>query len=781
VPLTLWWPVRFGLFLAPIVAICVQIQWLLQGIRCQTSPDYALYRYGNASKAFELDYASEGGILYSLSSSLLFWDTDLGACRNVQMTNKGGIKPAGSLSLLWPLFLSLCLGAFTDTLSSALQGRPPLSDFNLLELSFAFNEAESMVVRVFEAVLTVKSEEGDTTSTLDRKMLIRATNTSPDMLLIALIWASSSLTSMILGIFGKRHRYRLLNTGFWGVAYFAAVSRSILIMWRKLPEQGASWNGRIPMILLMGFIPHLIVVVGMVTCAFIYGAALITTAFSLPATSGPPISFREKVSLAYSNLQANVHFSNATPLSFKMTDDFYTALLNAGFTILTAASEAVYLNEGAKVRVSNLTWVERKRIQELQQGLLFKNTRQAIPSELRAAVHDQIEAANGHPQPSGYSIERKIRGQDREEALVAVKGSTGLAVERSTRYSMALRLLTGTFWLIAGFNAKLLVMTLDLCGITWRPTILRRLMGTPKKAHSVPVQHRQRQRMDLLMFPDGEIAQVGGDPNMDIEAEFQRHSRSTEDVDDGMYGWWKQGGYWGDVDTSGEYAPGQQQDDDTTSMISMSTNLTSTEDDDQWEDFNASGRRTPTQRNPYPSSRETTPFESDGAFDTEQLATLLEPKNPDQQHEARLLARRLRHGGIMTRSQYNRELVTERAAILASSRYGQRLALSSAGTPLSPEEEEAALEQFILERRQQASVDPSADHTTDDWSTGAAGMGAAGPQCVVCQDNPRTILLWPCGCLCLCDDCRVNMAARNFGTCICCRTGTLAYSRLYVP
>ncbi|MBE7180215.1 MAG: hypothetical protein INR71_03235, partial [Terriglobus roseus] len=53
--------------------------------------------------------------------------------------------------------------------------------------------------------------------------------------------------------------------------------------------------------------------------------------------------------------------------------------------------------------------------------------------------------------------------------------------------------------------------------------------------------------------------------------------------------------------------------------------------------------------------------------------------------------------------------------------------------------------------------------------------------CVVCQHHPRTILSWPCGCLSMCDECRIGLATRNYGSCICCRSNVSAFSRIWVP
>ncbi len=53
--------------------------------------------------------------------------------------------------------------------------------------------------------------------------------------------------------------------------------------------------------------------------------------------------------------------------------------------------------------------------------------------------------------------------------------------------------------------------------------------------------------------------------------------------------------------------------------------------------------------------------------------------------------------------------------------------------------------------------------------------------CVICQCEIRCIVLRPCGCLCLCDDCRIALAARKFKECPCCRRIVSGFSRIYEP
>ncbi|KAE8265798.1 hypothetical protein A4X09_0g6525 [Tilletia walkeri] len=57
--------------------------------------------------------------------------------------------------------------------------------------------------------------------------------------------------------------------------------------------------------------------------------------------------------------------------------------------------------------------------------------------------------------------------------------------------------------------------------------------------------------------------------------------------------------------------------------------------------------------------------------------------------------------------------------------------------------------------------------------------------CVICQTENRTILIWPCRCLALCEECRDNLASRpvpgKSQTCPCCRTPVAGFSRLFLP
>lgn len=815
-------------------------------------------RYGDPSKNITQDYAGEGGFLYYLASGLLFWQTEADSCTAVNMATPGIdtnlIQLSGSLTLLWPLFLTLCLSQFVETLSCALQGRQPSAEtgMTIFEHSLAFAEAETAIIKPWEVAgkiapfafssATWASDSAD--ARITRAFLKGFMNVPSEVLLIGLISSLSHLTSNVLAVLDMRKRFRLVNTSIWALSYMSAfvwaIYRYITMPMAANSNAAALSLGliRFPTVCVVGFIPHLVILLGICVCAIVYGLALLITAISPPEGVTPPSSIRERLQTAYQNLQANVHLNAGTSISVGWHDDFYTSLLKAGFAILTSASEAVYLNEGVRVKVASMTWLERKRYEELSKhrGVFYRKTMDSIPPDMRipggSIAHGMASTDNKTTDgaTSGYGVERKSKSKDSETEVLNASQFQDRGVgfmQRHWRWAMALRYIQGIFWLGMGMTARSTIYVLAKARIHRPPRWLLRLAGERRSSKDAlnSAGHALRTRRDGLDFwmlgADGSL-RLPDTNNVDVEAEMRRRIQAQslpvdptprsedERVAQQCYDWWKAGGWWGDEDGSGEFSlPISQLEDDTTSMISMSTNNNDDAfDEDAWvsvsdDEDGGSGRRTPTQSNPYPSfpsTREATPFESgpvNDALPALRLAELLDPQNREQQAEARMLARHLRNErGVMTRSRYNRQVALEQARILAGPGQRSKLDSSSGGIlGLSAEEEERELESFILDRRaaflpssstKSSSQAPSVQQptsTTDSksWQQGAEGMGSSGPACVVCQHNPRTILVWPCGCLSMCDECRIGLATRNYSNCICCRTTVGAFSRIWVP
>ncbi|KAJ2772460.1 hypothetical protein IWQ57_001758 [Coemansia nantahalensis] len=109
----------------------------------------------------------------------------------------------------------------------------------------------------------------------------------------------------------------------------------------------------------------------------------------------------------------------------------------------------------------------------------------------------------------------------------------------------------------------------------------------------------------------------------------------------------------------------------------------------------------------------------------------------------------------------------QRTGVMTRSMYVRRQA--AAGGPvdaLPPVRGETdALAQLIAARRQ------------------AEGPAAASDDgrmlCVVCWANARCVMLRPCRCLCLCNECRLALVVRNFDHCPCCRCAVAGYSRVF--
>ncbi|KAI0135188.1 hypothetical protein F4814DRAFT_12932 [Daldinia grandis] len=788
--LHLTWPVRLFLRFLPIILFAYQARQLLQSIQCQTSPDFAEMRWGNASKTSDLMFAQPSTYLHGLSTVFLLGATDYDSCRAVEMVPPSNHDYSnelhGSLSLLWPLFGTLCLSHFLETISCAVQGRQVAVEtgMTLFEHSLAFAEADASISNQLgwglfssgsSSNVTFQQASG-TSIAVSRSMIMKRVNTPPEVLLVAFLSAMSHITSHVLGVFNLQSRYRLVSTGFWAICFMG----SIVIEALDFSVDSPSTMGlfRFPTVCIIGFIPHLLVFTGTLACLAIYAIALVLSAMQPPDrwnVNGRVLSFRERLALAHENMQANISLSDIR-ISREM--DFYTALLRTGFSVITMASEAVYLNEDRGINLKNRTWLEEERLRELESIRI-----QWAGSGLGASRYDSVGAIGLVPikdgqlgASSGYARERAAQTIPKTR-IGEKRARDGVgATERSSRWLLALEFIMNINRLLLRWGAVLLLKALTRLGITTRPRILVWLSRWPKQDNK-DERKPPAEAHSLLLGRNRRSNRLYNDETADVEAEVRRRLRMApetanmpaEELDTRLYNSWKHGDLWGSVDTSGDWEPDENDDDwDTTSMIHSvagdEDELGQWVDEDEYEEND--GQRTPTQASQrFSLSRETTPFDQPLAMGD--LARLLHPRSPEERREAHALAAHLSSDQIITRSKYARMQQNQRGRLF----FPQR---PSKGK-LSDDEEAELLEDLIITRRTEAAR----ENELQDGNNSDDGRG--GPQCVVCHSAPRKIIVWPCRCLSLCDECRVTLAMNNFDKCVCCRREVVSFSRIYVP
>ncbi|KAI8631953.1 hypothetical protein F5Y19DRAFT_422633 [Xylariaceae sp. FL1651] len=797
--LRLTWPLRVFLRLTPIILFAYQSRQLLQAIQCQTSPDFAEMRWGNATKTSELMFAEPNRYLHGLSSMLLFGASDYDSCRAINMIPARNYdfsnELRGSLSQLWPLFRTLCLSHFLETVSCAVQGRPVAVEtgMTLFEHSLAFAEADAAISNqlgwgIFSSENTSNAtfqQASGANIAISRSMIMQRVNTPPEVLLVAFLSSMSHITSHILGIFGLQNKYRLFSTGFWAMCFMG----SLLVEAFNFSLDNPSNMGlfRFPTVCIIGFVPHLMVFAGILMCFAIYTFALILAAMEPPdpAMELPTLTFRERIRRAHENMQANISLAD---IRISRAMDFYTALLRTGFGVITMASEAVYLNEDQNVSLKQSTWLEEERYRELETLRM-----QWAGSGLGDSRYDSVGTIGLVPvkdgqvgASSGYARERAAQNIPKSR-LGDRRSRDGVgAAERSSRWLLALEFLMNINRLVLRWAALIMLKGLARIGVQRQPWLLLYFSRWPKRDKKDEKESSEAMKKRPLFGKNGRYASFLNDETADVEAEVRRRLQRSpetvnipeEELDSRLYDSWKHGELWGGVDNSGDWEPDEDDNEwDTTSIIT-SINEDDAATDDPWVDdddeveVEAEGQRTPTQSN-YTVSRETTPF--DQPIDMADLARLLHPRSPDERQEAHALAAHLSSNRIITRSQFARMQHTQRGRLLLSNTAGRGHPNSGR---MTDDEQADLLEHLIMSRRAEAQ--------RQEQEGGMKGGGddeeaEAGPPCVVCHSAPRKIIVWPCRCLSLCDECRVTLAMNNFDKCVCCRREVISFSRIYVP
>ena len=809
-PVRLSWKARLLVRSIPVALLLQEIVVVLQALRCQTGFQLPEIRFRDSNNVINKSWSETPGLAYNIASHLLFWQTTQDSCRTVEMIPATGdsLSWHGSARLLWPVFLVLGASQLAEVVASAVQGRQPRSEtgISVFEHSLAFAEAETVsraAVGIGLFGLPKSSGQGANATESDspsqgkvhsftRLMLLQKLNVPPEVLLICLISLCSHLSSQLLAISGRQHKYRLINTTVWGMSFLALFCYSFIAYASPAaPEE--MHIIRYPTVCIVGFLPHLVTVLGATICFQVYVFAIGSVLLS-PSSQWQGLSLRQKLQTAHTNMSANSSM-NSIPIS--MSDDFYQVVLRIGYQMLMAAAAAVYFNEGLQVTLSPQTWLEKVRFDEAtKQGVQHPTL---VPLELQrdfaggdgfGLVDESPQVgSNGMSLPSGYAKERKtVANLGKASAAAMTEEGVGVS-QRSGRWAMSWKLVEQSSELGAYCVARL---ALSVLGRTFGDKISAPAwLVQAARIHQLPQDEQEKTKSENNQQPviefwrltdRGELQAAKEGSNIDVEYETRRRfaieSGDFEPVperrlDSHLYGWFVSNGWWGESDSSGEYRPPRQDagaDFDATSQITSASS--------EWEGSStasagsdmtvtpARARQRPTWS---PSILEDVDEEPDPLYS--EFTNMIDPQTLEQKQSARLLARRLRHSeqnpGPMTRAQIRRSQLLEKLKLLPGTR-----------SPLMSAEDEALfLEDMIKTKRPHIRSETRGA----SWSQGGSGMGEGGPQCAVCHTSPRSVLVWPCRCLSLCEDCRIALAENNFSSCVCCRRDVVAFSRLYVP
>ncbi|BGP19332.1 hypothetical protein JCM10213v2_007421 [Rhodosporidiobolus nylandii] len=149
-------------------------------------------------------------------------------------------------------------------------------------------------------------------------------------------------------------------------------------------------------------------------------------------------------------------------------------------------------------------------------------------------------------------------------------------------------------------------------------------------------------------------------------------------------------------------------------------------------------------------------------------------------------------------------LAPSSSAPLTRRRYQALLPSSQPSYPSTPHAREEATSSAIAVRRDallrraqreglenvEGGIEGWMERKREEWRDGRSRF------CVVCTVEERTVVLWPCRCLCLCDHCRAALAdrttttsaggtlddgGRTGGICPTCRSDVVGFSRIYIP
>lgn len=649
-------------------------------------------------------------------------------------------------AILWDLYWGICVAHFIETFSCVIQGQTPHSEtgLTLFEYSLAFQEVQS------------------------------GSRLSVEVLIVAITSAFSLLSLHIFGAFSM-YSYRLIPSTIIGSSFLTYFGWSV-------------FNGRIfyfPTVCIIGYLPQLLVAVIILMCGAIYGLTSL-------------------LSGGVGNL--NTTWKHA---HISLEDDFYTCVFKFGVVALTTATTATFIDETALIKQPTFTWLESSDSEEKEMEpssgpsysipSLAPSLLHASQADVRAATH-----TSGLKNMSPYNNETVLPpdlGGPRKHKRRGGIGSPGLLT--LFRVTAALKMA----------RAMAIVLLQVVLKVLWNGGL--KYMWPRRKATL------SEEAMMLSGHGHGEnMEQMSYEGLEKVKNQIIYSSIEEEEEEKNSAGYQKL--LWGqlipDIDNSADYA------DETEDGFSSDEEGLEYESD--YEDGGSSSGRSvnyvthvSNQRGSFSNAPSKTAAAVGGEKPKSTLdelysllmptpsdfLALLSPQNPQEIERKRMLISHLEEDQDNSSGSGDRLNFSNASSYLFSSNSNSN---SNSNTNTNNNNNEQKQKQKQKQKQNSSTTTTAAAMVSTrkrpvtrsqfkqrNWNDSKSLLHIIESRrrkyvvdneiretlCVVCQCAARQVILWPCRCLCVCEECRMALVAQNFKGCVCCRRDVKSFSRIYVP
>ena len=280
--------------------------------------------------------------LYNLIPEALFtYSPEQFAKTKYMKTPEKQVMIGPTSDMYWPIFLTFCFLAFIETFIACIQGRKPFTEsgITIFEHSLAFQEFSSNGAFFFSNSYSYKRP-------------------TEQMLITSLFLVLNHL-NIHVGAILNNNKYRLIPLTTLGLGYLFYFVTAI---WKKKIFQ-------VPIILVLTFTPQVLILFVILVSLAILITAIAVNGFRFEGLNYASFFIHEEQIQDESGENEAVEEQDINSLSnfnIKLSDDFYTALLNLGVLAITLAGKSSYIKELSLVTLDNETWVERSLWQQVR-------------------------------------------------------------------------------------------------------------------------------------------------------------------------------------------------------------------------------------------------------------------------------------------------------------------------------------------------------------------------------------------------------------------------------